>query len=228
MRLTTIASNEDAEEIEQFANWMLEIGDGKHKSNELGETIIDIPEDLLIKDGENPILSLVDVTYPHIVENMNNLKFFEERAILAPTLDSVERVNDFVLSLISGEEIEYLSSDTPIQAKEDYAILGDWFTSEFLNDIKCSGVPNHRLKLKIGVLVILLRNIDPANGLCNGTRLLVNQLCKNVIGATVITGKNIGDKIYIPRMNLVPSDPGFPFQFQRRQFPIALCFAMTI
>ena len=49
-----------------------------------------------------------------------------------------------------------------------------------------------------------------------------------MIGATVITGKNIGDKIYIPRMNLVPSDPGFPLKFQRRQFPVCMCFAMTI
>lgn len=29
-------------------------------------------------------------------------------------------------------------------------------------------------------------------------------------------------------MNLIPSDPGFPFKFQRRQFPLSLCFAMTI
>ncbi|RDX80523.1 Pif1, partial [Mucuna pruriens] len=29
-------------------------------------------------------------------------------------------------------------------------------------------------------------------------------------------------------MNLVPSDLGFPFKFLPRQFPICLCFAMTI
>lgn len=43
--------------------------------------------------------------------------------------------------------------------------------------------------------------------------LLINELCPNIIGATVITGKNIGDKIFIPRTNLIPSDPGFPFKF---------------
>jgi len=47
---------------------------------------------------------------------------------------------------------------------------------------------------------------------------------KNVIFAIVITGKNIGDMIFIPRMDLVPSNSGLPFKFQRRQ----LCFAMTI
>jgi len=29
-------------------------------------------------------------------------------------------------------------------------------------------------------------------------------------------------------MNLVPSDSGSPFKFQRRQFSISLCFAMII
>jgi len=75
---------------------------------------------------------------------------------------------------------------------------------------------------------MLLRNIDQAKGLCNGTRLQVNHLGKNVIFAIVIIGKNIGDRIFIPSMDLVPSDSRLPFKFQRRQIPISLCFAMTI
>jgi len=37
--------------------------------------------------------------------------------------------------------------------------------------------------------VMLMRNIDQANGLCNGTRLIVTTLGKSTIAATVITGK---------------------------------------
>ena len=98
--------------------------------------------------------------------------------------------------MIPGEEQSYLSSDTPCQSNEDQEIQGEWFTQEFLNDIKCSGILNHRIKLKGGVTIMLLRNIDQANGLCNGTRLQVNDLGKNVISATVIIGKNVGDKIH--------------------------------
>jgi len=94
----------------------------------------------------------------------------------------------------------------------------EWFICEFLNEIKCLGISNHKLKLKTGVPIMFLRNIDQAKGLCNGTRLQVNHLGKNVISATVITGKNVGDKIFIPRMDLVPSDSGLPFKFQRREF----------
>ena len=66
------------------------------------------------------------------------------------------------------------------------------------------------------------------NGLCNGTRLTVTHLGKSTIVAIVITGKMAGTRVFIPMMNLIPSDPGLPFKFRRRQFPLTLCLAMTI
>ncbi|XP_015934121.1 uncharacterized protein LOC107460280 [Arachis duranensis] len=70
------------------------------------------------------------------------------------------------------------------------------------------GIPNHVLKLKNCAPIILLRNIDKANGLCNETRLIVQDLGDNIIGAEIVYGSNIGVKAFIPRMNLVPSDSG--------------------
>jgi ATP-dependent DNA helicase PIF1 len=75
---------------------------------------------------------------------------------------------------------------------------------------------------------MFMRNIDLAVGLCNETRLIIDVLGKHYIGATVITRKNVGDKIIISRLNFIPSDPGLPFKFTTRQFPLTLCFAMTI
>ncbi|XP_021985483.1 ATP-dependent DNA helicase PIF1-like [Helianthus annuus] len=66
------------------------------------------------------------------------------------------------------------------------------------------------------------------NGLCNGTRLQVVKLGDRIIEAKVISGNNIGTRTFIPRINLSPSDKRIPFKLQRRQFPIAVCFAMTI
>jgi len=130
--------------------------------------------------------------------------------------------------MIPGDVHEYISSDSVCKSDANNEKHSEWFTTEFLNDIKCSGIPPHRLKLKKGCTVMLMRNIDQAAGLCNGTRLIIDDLSRNFIGATVITGKNQGEKIIIPRMNLVPSDPGLPFKFMRRQFSVTLCFAMTI
>lgn len=75
---------------------------------------------------------------------------------------------------------------------------------------------------------MLLRNLDQTNGLCNGKRLQAKDLAQNVNTTTILTGKNSGDTIFIARMDMVPSNSGFPFKFQHRQVPICLCFAMTI
>jgi len=73
---------------------------------------------------------------------------------------------------------------------------------------------------------MFLRNVDQTNSFCNETRLQlqVNDLGKNVILTLIITNKNIGDKTFIPRTNLVHSDTTFPFNYQRRQFPLSLFF----
>ncbi|RDX91911.1 hypothetical protein CR513_26034, partial [Mucuna pruriens] len=82
---------------------------------------------------------------------------------------------------------------------------------EFFNDIKCSRISNHQLRLKVGVLGMLLRNIDQSNDLCNGKRLQVKDLGKKVITTTIITRK-------------IPSDFGFSFKFQCHQFLLSLRF----
>ncbi|XP_074278511.1 uncharacterized protein LOC141602097 [Silene latifolia] len=152
----------------------------------------------------------------------------DERAIRAPTHEIVEDVNDYVLSLIHEEERIYLSSD---EVSRDDRTIGDpdLYSTEFLNSIKCSGLPNHELRLKVGAMVMLLRNIDQSHGLCNGTRLIVTDLGRRVISCTVLTGSHKGDRVHIARITLTPSDfSKFPVRFSRRQFPIAVCFAMTI
>jgi len=173
-------------------------------------------------------MSLVDFVYPDLNDNLGDPLFFQERGIHAPTLDSIEHVNKYMMSLIPGEEKEYLSSDYVCRPGENSDVQSEWFTTKFLNGIKSSGIPNHRLKLRVGCLVMLMKNIDQANGLCNGTRLTVTHLRKSTIAATVIIEKRVGTMVFIPRMNLIPSDSVLPFKFRRMQFPLTLCFAMTI
>ena len=51
---------------------------------------------------------------------------------------------------------------------------------------------------------------------------------KFVLEGNVISGSNIGEKVFITRLSLSPSDVKIPFKFQRRQFSISVSFAMTI
>jgi len=66
--------------------------------------------------------------------------------------------------------------------------LHNYYPEEFLNTLTSNGLPPHVLKLKIGCPVILLRNIDSANGLCNGTRLIIRGFQKNTIYVEIVLG----------------------------------------
>ncbi|XP_052111544.1 uncharacterized protein LOC107469337 [Arachis duranensis] len=120
----------------------------------------------------------------------------------------------------------YIWNECPTESNND--LLASIHTPEFLNTIRCSGVPNHELTLKIGTPIMLLRNIDHSAGLCNGTRLVVTKIEKHIIEARGSAGKNKGQKVFIPKMTLSPSDHRIPFKFQRRQFPIMVSYTMTI
>ena len=87
---------------------------------------------------------------------------------------------------------------------------------EFLYSLQTSGIPNHKLKLKVGTPIMLIRNLDQTDGLCNGTRLIITKLGSNVIEAEVITGSNSGNRTYIPRINMSPSESPWPFKLIRR------------
>lgn len=99
---------------------------------------------------------------------------------------------------------------------------------EFLNSLSFNGIPTHCLELKEGLPVMLLRNINPALGLCNGTRLLITRLREWIIEAKIITGSNLGLKVLLPRIVLTAADPKWPFVLRRKQFPIKVSYAMTI
>ena len=179
----------DQDEISKFVNWILSIGDGIWSANESGEINVPISDELLIKDSSDPLRSLVDFVYPDFLQNMKILDFFQERGILAPTLDAIVHVNEFLLSLVPGDEKEYINSDSVCKSEENSEVQSEWFTTKFLNNIKFSGIPNHKLRFKVWCPIMLMRKIDQLAGLCNGTRLIVTNLGKNFISATVITKK---------------------------------------
>ena len=154
--------------------------------------------------------------------------YFQDRAILAPTHDEVDKVNNHMMYMIDGEEHVYYSSDTVSDTDVDFNFDESLYTTEFLNSIRMSGVPHHELVLKVGAPIMCLRNIDQRNGLCNDTRLQVLRMGTINIEARIISGGKIGTICAIPRMIISPSDTKMPFKLNRRQFPVSICFAMTI
>ena len=100
--------------------------------------------------------------------------------------------------------------------------------TEYLNSLEVNGWPPHRLLLKVGSPIMLLRNLDPANGLCNGTRLIVRRCSARVVEAEVVTGDHAGYVAFIPRIALITEQSRLPFTVRRKQFPVRVAYAVTI
>jgi len=66
---------------------------------------------------------------------------------------------------------------------------------EFMNTLQYDGITNHKLELKVGVPILLLRNLNQSIGLCNGTRMIVKRLSQCVIEAEIIIGNNVGKRV---------------------------------
>ena len=98
---------------------------------------------------------------------------------------------------------------------------------EFLNTLCPSGMRPHTLQLRKHSITILLRNLDPVKGHCNGTRYVIEHLHDRIIDATIACGPRAGKQIFIPRIAKIPSDNIFPFHMKRKQFPVRLAFAIT-
>jgi ATP-dependent DNA helicase PIF1 len=84
------------------------------------------------------------------------------------------------------------------------------------------------LELKVGVPILLLRNLNQSIGLCNGTRLIVKRLGQRVIEVEIIIGNNVGKRVFILRIIMSPSGTDWPFVLCRRQFPVQVAFTITI
>ena len=152
------------------------------------QDVIEIPEDLLISQHSDHVSNLISFVYLSLLDNIHIPHYFQDRAILAPKNEVVQEINDRLLSMFPGEEIGYLSLDSVCQSEDVNEKVDESLISpDILNGLKLSGIPNHRLVLKVGVPVMLLRNIDQKSGLCNGTRLQVVKMGKRVIEGRMIS-----------------------------------------
>jgi hypothetical protein len=206
-----------------FAKYLLRIGNGTEETNDNGE--ICLPKNICVqhKTGDSGLDTLIDNIYQMDNTSLTDPNYITSRAILSTRNECVDRINLKMIERFQGEEMIYHSFDSAEDDPHNY------YPPEFLNTLTPNGLPPHMLKLKINCPIILLRNIDPANGLCNGTRLVVRGFQKNAIDAEIVLGQHSGTRVFLPRIPLCPSDDEmFPFRFKRKQFPVRLSFAMTI
>ncbi|KAH7482044.1 ATP-dependent DNA helicase PIF1 [Phytophthora ramorum] len=242
MRVRTAATSDSAAEMAAFSEYLLKVGEGRHEvHNDLGNDYIKIPRDMLIdnpagdpdedeeiRPGAIPrgMRRMIDEMYADINNSeVATDEYFASRTILTTTNAIVHRINEAVADRMTGPAREYVSTDS-VEDDED----GNLFEQEVLNSLNISGIPPHKLKLKKGMPIIMMRNLNPDLGLCNGTRLRIVELKDHVIHATIMAGDRQGQHVLIPRIVFISDGDirDFPFRLRRRQFPIQTAFAMTI
>ncbi|KAJ8348928.1 hypothetical protein SKAU_G00275170 [Synaphobranchus kaupii] len=209
---------EEQQDEADFARFLLDLGEGKIPViPEDGEFAVELNESLTLP-GER-IQDIVNWVYE---TNITNPQWLCECVILCPTNSEVDKVNEYMTKMFPGEEHVCSSVDTAESEGQHV------YPAEFLHTLCPSGMPPHRITLKVGMVIMLLRNFDQHNGHCNGSRYLIDQILPHILVAKSVVGVNAGRTLLIPRITLCPSDNIFPFTLRRRQFPVRPCFAMTV
>ncbi|XP_059051905.1 uncharacterized protein LOC131846585 [Achroia grisella] len=201
----------------EFSRQLLTIGNGSIPVDELSGLISFPPNFCNFVSSKDELIGKV---FPNIITNQKNYNWLSERAILAAKNKDVNKLNFTIQEQIVGTLHSFKSIDcvTNIDEITNYP-------AEFLNTLDVPDLPPHNLQLKVGSVVIILRNLNQPK-LCNGTRLVITKLTSNLIHATILKGNFKGELVLIPRIPIISTD--MLFEFKRIQFPIRLAFAMTI
>ena len=110
-------------------------------------------------------------------------------AILTPTNAVVSMINDRATDMLDGEPRVFRSVNAVVETPEHMQNL---FPPEYLNAVDLPGLPPHRLVLKAGMPIMMIRNVHQAEGLCNGTRLICRRFSRNLIEAEIANGDHAG------------------------------------
>lgn len=210
---------------------VLAVGNGQfpnlYPDDILNDPKVVIPDKFLIKSRGHPIKDLVDVIYTDMGSRANDPEYFRQRAILTPTNAVVSDINSYILDMFPGVVHSYFSQDSSSDDFEENDFQSA-FPIEYLNSINTPCLPRHDLRVKVDSIVMLMRNLNQIMGLCNGTRMIVKKCMPNSILCEVLTGFEVGTSHIIPRIEMEPTDTKWPFEWERVQFPLQLCYAMTI
>ena len=208
-------------EASSFSNFLLQIGNGTLPVHgDIGTKMIELPNQICL-DGDDPKELLYEIY--GLPETWNVESTCNKAIVCAKNVD-VDRINAIALELFPGEEKIYRSIDSVSDRERET----EMYAVEFLNSLTPSGMPQHKLRLKVGCTVMLMRNLNVSSGLANGTRLTILRMHSHVLEAQIVNGSHKGTITMIPRITLNSTESELPFTLKRLQFPIRLAAAMTI
>ncbi|XP_070013430.1 uncharacterized protein [Nicotiana sylvestris] len=206
-----------------FCEYLMRIGNGKEKTNM--DNKIEISKSFIVPyiTEKESLDLLFNIIYPNLHMSLHNSSFLTSRVILITKNDFVDEINDRLIAQFPKEAKTFIAIDETVEPNDQSQFEG------FLHSLNPAGLPPYKLILKENCPVMLLRNLNPCEGLCNGTRLICCDFKSRVISAKILSGDFKDTHVFIPRISLLSSDDEkLPIPFKRTQFPVRLCFAMTI
>ena len=204
-----------------FYKYLLKIGENKIEEFEFhGQKVIKLKK----FDFVFTLKEIIDFVYPNNI--LNDFYKVSKRAILSATNKNIDEINEIVLKeKIKGDEFILYSADTMVIDKESNPD-DQHMSTEILNSYKETGIPNHKIKIKIGALCILTRNLNFSEGLVNGTKVVINRICKFLL--EVYKPDSPLKTHLIPRVIFKFTAGKQGCEVLRKQFPVRLAYALTI
>nr|GEW96301.1 DNA helicase [Tanacetum cinerariifolium] len=182
-------SNEERQRFEIFAKWLLDVGNGEtgepDEDNDEDSSWITVPQQYCLTPGEQGLLKLIDFIYDDATLKAPTASTLREKAIVYPKNNTTDTVNAKILSTVKSATKTYLSKDEAIPIGRETSETELLYPMEYLNTLTFPGFPPHELQLKVGSLIMLLRNVNLPGGLCNSTRMTVTSLIGNVVELTM-------------------------------------------
>ncbi|XP_050909938.1 uncharacterized protein LOC127123800 [Lathyrus oleraceus] len=160
---------------QKFAEFLIRIGDGVEPTKL--DDMVRLPSQIAIQwEGEHSIQVLIQHIFPNLELHGWDAPYMVQRAILTPTNDDVQKLNDMIIDQFPGEEHNLLSFD---EVEGDNHNL---YQYEFLNSIAQCSLPPHILKIKKDAPLMLLRNLDSRYGLCNRDAVIMSWFIYEYVG----------------------------------------------
>jgi hypothetical protein len=145
---------------------------------------------------------------------------------LAATNVQCDEWNALVQEMNPNIASEYKSRDKLCEVDDLQGNIAQMLTESVLNDFNNNGILPHVLKVKVGDICIILRNLCKSNGLVTNKRVRVLSMSQNTI--TVQTLDPQPKVSIIPRIRFKFRLPlGESFQMMRTQFSLRLAYCMS-
>lgn len=85
-------TDEEKLEIDHFSKWLLQLGEGRLCEPDDGHAEIGIPHKILIEQFDDPIVAIIESTYPSFLDSYKSFDYLKSRAILASTIEVVDQI----------------------------------------------------------------------------------------------------------------------------------------